>query len=280
MAPDEMGAVVQMIAAEQARPERNIVYVGNESDGIRAELDELEPDWATTARVVGAPDGSIRGAVIVELDEEIGRAWIFGPWVAGDDWEACASELFDAALEQVPDAVAARECSGLVANVRLQSLAESRGWQRTAVHHALAIDAATVDSWRGTSGQLRLATPDDLDGIAALHDAEFPGTHTSTDRMLDRMTVIVATDGPVLTGYAAGQVHPDGEGYIDYVGVDPARRREGIGRQLVMDLTRGLIDAAPRGVVALAVDDNRTAARALYASLGFVTQMTFVAYRS
>ena len=149
------------------------------------------------------------------------------------------------------------------------------------MHHALVIDAATVDAWPVTSApQLRLATPDDLEGIAALHDAEFPGTPISAGRMLDRMTVIVATDGPMITGYAAGQVHPDGEGYVDYVGVAPARRRAGIGRQLVMTLTRGLIDAAPIGVVALAVDDNRGAARDLYASLGFTTQASFLAYRS
>jgi ribosomal protein S18 acetylase RimI-like enzyme len=91
--------------------------------------------------------------------------------------------------------------------------------------------------------------------------------------------VAVGADGTV-AGYAAGQVHPDGEGYVDYVAVKRAARGLGIGRALVVDLARRLLDRSPTHQVALVVDDDRAPARALYASLGFVTATSFVAYQS
>jgi ribosomal protein S18 acetylase RimI-like enzyme len=278
--PDDIDAVVHMIAAEQVQPDRNIAYLGTDAAGIRAELDALEPDWTTTARIVRSADGSIAGAVVVELDREQERAWVFGPWVAGDDWDTLAPHLFDAALVQLPETVGDAECSGLVENTRLQSLAESRGWRRSGVHHALTVGRAAVAEWPEVSGRLRLATPADLPAIRALHDAEFPGTHTPADRLLDERTVLVAIDRALVVGYVAGLVHPDGEGYIDYVAVDPADRGNGLGRRLVMALTAALMDASPLDVVALTVDDDRAPARALYASLGFATAASFVAYRS
>ena len=42
------------------------------------------------------------------------------------------------------------------------------------------------------------------------------------------MNVIVyATRDGAVCGYAAGRIQPDGEGYIDYVGVDPVASPSG-----------------------------------------------------
>ena len=69
--PGGFDAAVAMIAAEQARPARNIAYVGAEPHGIRAELDALEPPWSETARIMRRADESLAGAVVVELDAEL-----------------------------------------------------------------------------------------------------------------------------------------------------------------------------------------------------------------
>ena len=58
-----------MIAAEQRRPDRTIIYLGEQVDGIRAELDALSPDWRTTIRVVHGPSGALVGASLAEWDE-------------------------------------------------------------------------------------------------------------------------------------------------------------------------------------------------------------------
>jgi hypothetical protein len=44
--------LVAFIAAQQRHPDRRISYLGTDAAGIVAELDGLEPPWATTARVL------------------------------------------------------------------------------------------------------------------------------------------------------------------------------------------------------------------------------------
>jgi ribosomal protein S18 acetylase RimI-like enzyme len=277
----EFDAAVALIAAEQVRPERNIAYAGIDAVGIRAELDALEPLWTETARVTRRADGSLSGAVIAEVDTDLGRAWIYGPWVAGDDadWDTHAPALLDAALEQCEGVEP--ECLPEIANTRFIALLEQLGWHRSSnPHHALVVTADVVGSWtEPNADELRLATEADLDSIRRMHDTEFPGTHTPVDRLLPTMTVIVATRAGEVCGYVAGRVQPDGEGYIDYLGVDPDHRRHGLGRDLVVSLTRELMAVSPKHEVALSVDDERAAARALYASLGFVTATSFVGFR-
>ena len=261
-AADELDAVVQLIASEQSRPERNIAYLGTEARGIRAELDVLQPAWTETARIVRADDATIFGAAVIEWDAPAGRSWVQGPWVAGDDdvWTLHVPSLLDATLTQLPANVHRMELSGEVANTRLAALAAQRGWRPSGVHHALIADDATIASWAPAAG--------------AITSCAWPTTATSTTswcsttrsslvltlrpRLIAEQTTIVAVgaDGTV-AGYAAGQVHPDGEGYVDYVAVNPAARGLGIGRVLVVDLARRLLDLSPTHQVALVVDDDR-----------------------
>ncbi|MGH9231850.1 MAG: GNAT family N-acetyltransferase, partial [Acidimicrobiales bacterium] len=133
---------------------------------------------------------------------------------------------------------------------------------------------------------LRTARPADVPGIAALHDAEFPDPYASAARLVDgglagsRVVLVAEDDTGRVAGYAAGEVHDDGEGFLDYVAVDPAARGHGVGRALVEAATRRLLERAVRDRVALTVQDHRAPARALYAALGFRPEGSLVAYRS
>lgn len=290
MRAGEADEVVAFVARQQADVGRRIGYVGVDAGGIRGELDGLEPGWTTTARVVRDPEGGrLVGAVVAEWDEELGRAWVIGPWVDADDdadadtaWIMTADVLVDAALGQTPDGVTHYELSGEVAHRRLAELAAGRGWGASEVNHVLVADAAVVEGWGdGDAPNLRAPEAGDLAAIAALHDAEFPGTYASADRLLDgKRVVLVADGGGRVVGYAAGEVHGDGEGYVDFLAVDPALRRGGVGRRLVVALTRELLGRSPLGRVALTVQDHRAPARALYERLGFRAEGSIVGYRS
>lgn len=289
--PDELDDIVAFIAAQQAHPDRRVTYVGVDAAGIVAELDGLEPSWVATARVLR--DGTrITGAVIAEWDDDLGRAWIVGPWAAGDGdgWMAAAVALLDAALADLPPTVARYEMSGDIANRRLADLAATRGWTATAPNHILLADAAVVAAWPpvedGRTTALRAAAPEDVGAIAALHDAEFPDTYAAATQLVagqldGSRVVLVAEDGHGgVAGYAAGEVAHDGEGFIDFVAVDPTCRGAGVGRQLVEAVTRRVLDRSTLGRVCLTVQDRRTPARALYARLGFRSEGSLVAYRS
>lgn len=289
-ATTDLDGALALIATEQARPERRCTYVGVEPEGIRAELDALRPPWADTLRVVTDGDRVV-GASVVEWDEELGRCWILGPWVAGDAaaWDDAAPALLDAALAQLPASVRRREVCGEVANELLADLVIERGWAPTEVNHALEIDEATVAAWPDDlpTIPIRDAVPDDLAAIAELHDAEFPATYATAAQLVggehDRIVLVVPA-GPEephpIAGYAAGNVHADGEGFIDFVVVHPDARGGGVGRRLVTALTRELLAASTTATVALTVQDHRGPARSLYEQLGFRTGSSFVAYRS
>jgi GNAT superfamily N-acetyltransferase len=292
---DELDEIVTFIAAQQARPERRITYLGDEAAGIAAELEGLAPPWATTARVVR--DGArITGVVVAEWDEELGRAWIVGPWAADGDsdgatdgaeaWRASADALVDAALAQLPATVTRPEMAGEAVHERLAALAAARGWTASEVNHILVADAATVAAWPpAPQAGLREATAGDVAAIAVFHDVEFPDTYASAAKLvegqLDGSRVVLVADGGGhgVAGYAAGEVHDDGEGFVDYLVVDPAARRTGVGRQLVMAVTRRLLERSSLGRVALTVQDHRAPARALYGRLGFRSEGSIVAYR-
>ena len=288
-ASDELDGVVALIAAQQQRPDRNIVYVGEQVDGIRAELDDLDPDWRTTVRVVHDDSGTVVGAALAEWSVESGRAWLFGPWVDGPDveWARWARALFDAVAAQIPPAIADRELSGTLANERLAALAAELGWPPTETNHAYVLDAAVAAAWSPVvDGNLRTVVPDDLPAIMPLHESEFPASYFSAPQLLERAAagehvVVLATleDGS-FAGYAAGRVQPDGEGYIDFVAVEPATRGTGAGRRLVVGLTTRLLPATATGRVHLTVQDHRAPAHALYSALGFRLDASFRGYRT
>jgi len=286
----ELDAVVTFIAEEQARPERRCTYVGTRPDGIRAELDALEPPWSQTLRVVATDAGELRGAVVVEWDEGSGRSWVLGPWVAGDAaaWDELAPGLLDAALSQLPITITRHEVCSDVSNELLAELAAEVGWVPTEVNHAYVVDEAAVAAWPDDAPTVpvRDATADDREAIAPLHEAEFPGTYATVQQLLDGqadgswvLLVVPGAEGSI-AGYAAGRVQPDGEGYIDYLVVHPEARRTGVGRRLVTALGRELLAASTTGRVHLTVQDQRADARALYDALGFRLDESFVAYRS
>jgi ribosomal protein S18 acetylase RimI-like enzyme len=334
--PDELDDIVAFVAAQQARPDRHITYVGDEPDGIAAELAGLSPPWATTARVL-RERGALAGVVVAEWDEDVGRSWVWGPWVAAEDetaWATTAATLVDAALAQVPSGVERHEMSGEVAHRRLADLAAARGWKASEASHLLVADAAVVASWpdadvavpawsgadaivaapgpdadvavagasaadgagdRPNDGPavvppIRLARDGDAAAIAPLHDAEFPGTYATADQLvtgaLDGSRLVLVADGPGgggpagIVGYAAGEIHEDGEGFVDFIVVDAAARGTGLGRALVVALTRRLLARAPLDRVALTVHDHRAPARTLYRTLGFRPVASLVAYRS
>lgn len=289
LAADEADRVVAFIAAQQAQTDRCITYVGTEAPGIAAELDGIDPSWTSTARVLrDGEDGKITGVVIAEWDLELGRSWIHGPWVEGDDpaWTEAAHALLDAALAQTPAGVDRHEMSGDIANTRLTALAASRGWTTSEANHLLVADASAVAAWPLDERGLRPAASGDAEAIAVLHDAEFPDTYASAAQLVEgqldgsRLVLVAVDDAGRVLGYAAGAVHDDGEGYVDFVVVDPAAYRTGIGKRLVTSLTRQLLDRSPLGRVALTVQERRAPARALYAHLGFRPDGILVGHRN
>lgn len=133
--------------------------------------------------------------------------------------------------------------------------------------------------------RVRAATSEDLESLRKLHDAAFPGTHTSADVLVSDAAqgarpVLVAVLSRRVVGYAAGQIQPDGQGYVDYLAVAEEARRQGIGRALLVYLVRGILARSSTARVSLTVEDHRAPARRLYEALGFTSDGSIVGYRT
>lgn len=272
---DDLDEVASFLAREQSHPARNIAYVGVEREGIAAELADLETDWAIAAHAVRADDGTLAGLAYADWDVDLGRVWLHGPWVAGEDdqWDQWAGPLFDAVLAATPG-MRDIELSATIENERLGAFAQARGFERSEPNYVLAlpldgerpapVDAEIVD-----------AGPEDVERITPLHESEFPATYASPRQLLDGNYVLLVADG----GYAAGRVTPDGEGYIDFVAVEETARGAGLGRRLVIALVARLAAAGARKQVCLTVQEHRAGARRLYEALGFEAEIVIVGYR-
>ena len=112
-----------------------------------------------------------------------------------------------------------------------------------------------------------------LDAIAALEEQCFscPWPRDLFARQLQspRHVLLCALEGEELLGYTGFEYVLD-EGYIGNVAVNPAHRRQGLGRALV----QAMIDKARERELAfltLEVRAGNTPARALYESMGFQT---------
>ena len=79
--PEDLDAVIQLILDQQAHTDRNVPSLGVDKAGVTAELEDLEPPWVETLRIVCGEDGTVAGAVVVDWSTAARRAWVNGPWV-------------------------------------------------------------------------------------------------------------------------------------------------------------------------------------------------------
>ncbi|MFT3833148.1 MAG: GNAT family N-acetyltransferase [Micropruina sp.] len=281
----EVEALLDFITERQADPATGTCYIGTEREALRLELEELGDAWPGSALVATDSGGRIVGATVTDLDLELGRSWIHGPWVAEAHWDALARPLLESAIACCPSGVDQHEISGDIANRRMAALAADLGWTASVPNHVFVAKLADAANWPADDPRVRAPRGDDFATIDPLHAAEFPNTYLTTRQMIDegitgeRITVVSEAGGELL-GYAAGRVQPDGSGYLDFIAVKPEARGTGAGRGLLATVSRRILAAAPLHDVNLTVQDHRAPAIALYRALGFTLETTIVGYSS
>lgn len=281
---DQRDAALALIVAAQSSPRTACAYFGTEADGVRAELDDLDTPWQETLRVAVEPSGRVVGAVLHDADpEETMRSWIHGPWTVDEQtWSAYAVPLVRAALDQLPPGVEQHELSAAPAHTGMARLAADLGWHATGLSIAYQATTATAHRWPADAPDARVATPEELPAISALHDAAFPGTYATARQLLAdeaRSTLVLGHDGEV-AGYASGEIQADGAGYLDFLAIAPERRGRGLAPGLLAAISRELLARSSQGTVNLVVDEMNAAAVALYEGFGYVRDAELLGYRS
>ena len=282
----ELPTALELVVRQQAKADRRIHSVGLSSTDLVADLEALDPPWTSTVRIVRRDD-AVAGVVVVEWSTSAGTAWIHGPWVEGpdDSWATTARLLVDCCVAQLPDAISGCVLTGDAEHRRLAETAAELGWSAGVPNHIMVATADVAARWsdRADGPTVRPATAADLPTIRRLHDEQFPSTYFSAEQLLDRHrtgdhTVLVAEQHGLPIGYVAGQVQPDGDGYVDFLAVDADHRGAGAGRALVAAVAADVIPRSDKRRICLTVRADREPAVALYERLGFVREASLVAY--
>ena len=291
----DLERLVELAVGCQGDPNRSCHYLSSDIAALRTELREIEGvDSWTTATWVALDDArDVIGWIAAESDRQMGRIWWFGPFVADADLplaDAIADGLFGAgrrSLAQFPEhelAIDARsswlqrfaERNGFEAEEGARSswlrrFAERNGFQAEEGSVVLRLSDLHIEV-PGSSVRIEAAAESIDSEVVALHDAIFPGTHSTGAQLFGltggRHDRFVARHEGDVVGYVATEVQHDGSLYIDYVGVSDASRGQGIGRALVGTAIRARADEATHAHLTVRV--SNAAARELYASLGFV----------
>lgn len=287
-------AVVDLVVRLQADTAHHIGYHGVTAEEVASELDGLSPDWAGGAVVGVADSGEIRAVLSAEADAEVGRVWLFGPYVdlpadhpvPRQAWHRTADDLLDAVLARPRLAgFEDLELYGHRKHSLLADFAARHGFvsgDMSRVFTCSPLRSITVGAAEA-DGPRRLGPDDPLrPEVIALHESCFPN-RTATGRQLvdgDRghaVVVLAGADG--LIGYAAGYPQP-GEFYVDYVGVVPGMRSAGAGRAVVRGLLRELAaEHGPHERAAAVVMLGNDASERMFTSLGFELHLELVGYR-
>ena len=274
----DLEALADLAKGLQARPDRHVAYLPTEASAIAAELTGLG-SWTSVSAVIDGPSGPV-GWLVGEVDQEMGRVWWWGPMVAGQPWEEPATQLLEHARARLPDGVDEEEFAVDERFVDLCRWAEATGYD---------IDPGSAILTRSLDGPVaepevpvRAAAASDSTVLGPLHDQLFPGTHTTGARLFEPagerlVRLVVELDGQPV-GYVAIEHTSDDEAYIDYLGVDPTKRRRGLGAALV---SAALVEGRRLGAhqAALTVRRANDGARALYRSLGFTEERILVPVR-
>jgi len=221
------------------------------------------------------------GALGSEVDEGAGRGWLRGPFLlaAGRAWEAAAAALLVELLAGLPSAVRRLDSFLNAANERGNAFYLENGFRRMGLVHVYSVPApAEVAAYPAVAVPL---IPALAPSFAALHDATFPTTWITGQGILSRLgsdyhAFVHASEGQVLGYLVASLELGSGEGIVEFLGVRPDARRQGIGRGLLETALRWFFEAKGVPRVNLVVADDQANARSLYESAGFALRYTGV----
>ena len=267
---DDLATVVEFIAALNVKAEHRIGYLGDTPKQIAQDLLEY---GAIDNAFVARRNGDLVGFMAIDVDEELGRSYLFGPWVDVSDWDEIANRLVDECLAIVPEgAVALLEMLFDRTNDNLSKLGNTLGFETYKDVRTLRFDRSDLDNIEpGTAIAIEARHHDN---VVKLHDRTFPNTHLPGARMLAGLgrnkACFVRAESDEVTGYVYLEVDEStGHASVEFLGTDERSRGRGIGTDLVGTGLRWMFGFKSVAETWLVVDEDNAGARRLYDRMGW-----------
>jgi hypothetical protein len=296
---DDFPALAGLIARQNERPESQCIHSGEGYESILQTM--IKWDEAGEFCFVMALRGDhLVGAAGCEFDEGLGRGWLWGPFALTANWEELANALLDELLTLLPPAVRRLDFFLNEANQRAYDLYLSRGFGTPTVSHVYVAPRPPQLYPLPDASCIQLE-PRLAGAFADLHDAIFPTTYYTGRQIVDQLDgehcvfACVSGDlsapgddsahgddfapGDEVWGYVYAIIDESSEGYIEYLGVRSDRRRQGLGKGLLLTALDWLFRVNNVSEVGLTVSDDQANARSLYEQVGFGIKYTGLSAR-
>ena len=279
---EDFDRLVDFVARLNPDGAHHIGYFGLHPADIAHTLQALDPPL-TEGFMLVEQHGVLIGVLGTEIDAEISRAWLYGPLIDHPDWHALADALYEAVRVIIPTTIQEHELFCDLRNVNCQQFAARHGFEARSENmifklpraRLAGIPPAAASGW----------DPRYWEPFRALHHTVFPNTYYTAQQVIDlqdtHTRLLIAAQGDDLQGYLFGKVDVDaGEGYIDFIAVDPRWRGKGIGRMLLAAAVHWMFSFPSVQHIDLVVVSSNTAAVRLYESFGFECERTMRGYRT
>ncbi len=288
----DLAAMAALAAEAQVDVERFCAYLGNDAPSISTDIGGIigpqGGDWTDGTWLALDDERRLVGWLLADADPEMGRVWWWGPIVAEAARlpiglrDGTIDQLFSAAIVPL-GAFTEHEFAVDDRSSMMRSFAERHGFVAEESSAMLRTEPFATADWAGDGEVVPLAERHHA-SVVELHDELFPGTHTPGAKLVvaeHRRLVIERHDDPSgqrVAGYVAVETQSDGSLYVDFLGVSLDQRGRGVGRRLISEAMR--LGANSGATYAhLTVRAGNTAARRLYAALGFVEERSLLPLR-
>ncbi len=270
--------LLRFLAVMNAREEHNIGYLGTDVPTILNDLSELpDPRYNAFLLAQDTPTKEILGALGAEIDPEIGRAWLYGPFVdrtSAAPWDLIADALYEETKSRLPPGITEHELCLGIRNRRVEAFGKRHGFLPFSHSLNLSLQRGGWTHSEEPPSVVRPVVRNEQQALATLHERLFPKTYYTGKQILDLIgdtaQVFVAGDAQNLLGYVLVRVSPDvGTGTLEFVGVAETSRNRGIGSKLI---ARGVAWAFGHPnicEISLTVSASNSAALVLYEKHGF-----------
>jgi ribosomal protein S18 acetylase RimI-like enzyme len=279
----DLPAIAQIISTQIQNPETHCIQSSatNDANVIQSEMQDLI-DQDELRFVVAELGGQVIGCLGCEFERAIGRGWMRGPFLTEPAWERIPAAMLHELRAILPAEIRRLDSFLNQQNQRGHKFYLENGFEQMTLAHVYVAEQEQQQSIQAAT--CTTLTEAQADSFAALHNFAFPETFidgaTITHKIDEDHQVFVHAQGKEAFGYVYVSIDKHaGEGYIEFLAVQPAQRGRGIGLQLLNSALAWCF--AEKGVsqVALTVDQKLTNARALYERAGFKLRYTGVNHR-
>lgn len=268
----DFSTLAEFIAKYNSIPSNESLHCGTEAAKILEEIKDHHSRLECRFLMAYDEQQQLIGVFGGDCDATFVRCWLWGPFVAGtENWDTVAEGLYQHFLAITP-AAEKLAAYNRIQNQQTIDFYERQGFKK-AKNQIFVYEVEKTQHKKDLTPKHVCIDYDSqyFEVLNTLHNKAFPDTYYTTEEMVnldDNFRIWVHLDGANLAGYILANTTPNGEGYVHFLAVDEAYRKQGIGRSLLIKAVNYLFVNKQLPKISLTVTATNHA-RNLYESVGF-----------